>query len=362
MPTNNQHLDRVLDTLLMQAEQEAAQRTRNPTLGREDPYLLSLREAQYQSILNGYARRKDLSREESQGLTYVRSEIRRLNSRLNPTFFSRIRYSRSVNWLANWIRGRAALVDGYNRRLQDEDRRTVQGLNVQRLTEEMKKAGFKISLEGPLKRAIAQDRPAFYLPYAASDDAKTDYVLRFKKLPGTDTYYLDNFDAATKPTPQEVLRGIPIIRQNFSLVDDYPLSAHEAASVIRQMPVARNIEGEEKWLVSAADGERAWVNFDLQKELRHYPISELREPAREQALLTALRSGNTRDVTFTHENGQTRQLHVQVDPSARELFFKDQNGNLVDANRLFRPNPNVEKVLTRSQGEAVVRDLHPRMS
>ena len=361
MPTNKPHPDRVLDALLMQAEQEATQRTRNPTLRRDDPYLLGLRRAQYESILEGYRDRRDLTREEKQGLTYVRTQLRGLNARLHPNLLNRIRYLHPVNWIFNWIRGRAALVDGYDSQLQDEDRRTVQEQNVQRLSEEMKKAGFKVSLEGPLKRAIAQDRPYFNLPYAASDDAKTDYVLHFKKLSGTDAYYLDNFDATTKPTPQEVLRGNPIVRQNFSLIDDYALSAQEASSVIRQLPVARNIDGQEKWLITDALGERRWVEFDLKNSLNQYPIKELREPARMQALLIGLRSGIPREITF-RKNGQTHELHVQVDPWAQGLLFKDHNKNLVDADSIFQANPNVQKVLSMANEQAIVRQLHPKFS
>jgi len=361
MPTNNQQFDRVLDALLMQAEQEATQRTRNPALRRDDPYLLGLRQAQYQSILDGYRHRDDLTREEKRGLIYVRTQLRRLNARLRPNLLNRIRYLRPVNWIFNWVRGRAALVEGYNTHLQEEDRRTVQQQNAQRLSEEMKKAGFKVSLDAPLKRAIAQDRPYFNLPYAASDDAKTDYVLHFRKLPGTDAYYLDNFDASTKPTPQEVLRGNPIIRQNFSLIDGYSLSAQEAASIIRQIPVARNIDGQEKWLITDSVGERRWVDFDLKEALNRFPIRELKEPPRLQALLSALQSGIPRDVTF-RRNNQTHELRVQIDPWAQSLIFKDQNGNIVDADRIFQPNSNVQKVLSMTRGEAVVRDLHPKIS
>ncbi|HLI94159.1 MAG TPA: hypothetical protein VKU83_11130 [Puia sp.] len=361
MPTNNQPFDRVLDSLLMQAEQEAIQRTRNPTLRRDDPYLLGLRQAQYESIIDGYRNRDDLTRDEKRGLTYVRTQLRRINARLHPNLLSRIRYLRPVNWVFNWIRGRAALIEGYNNQLQDQDRRTIQEQNVQRLSEEMKKAGFKVIPEAALKRAIAQDRPYFNIPYAASDDAKTDYVLHFKKLPGTDAYYLDNFDAATKPTPQEVLRGNPIVRQNFSLIDDYSLSAHEAASVIRQIPVARNIDGQDRWLITDPLGERRWVEFDLQAALNKLPIKELRDPARMQALVTALHAGSSREVTF-RKNNQTHELRVQVDSWAEGLLFKDKNGNLVDVDRIFQSNANVQKVLSMAQDEAVVRDLHPRRS
>ncbi len=46
MPTNNLPFDRVLDSLLMQAEQETIPRTRHQTLRRADRYLLGLRQAQ----------------------------------------------------------------------------------------------------------------------------------------------------------------------------------------------------------------------------------------------------------------------------------------------------------------------------
>ena len=191
MPTLNQPSDRILDALLLRAEQEATQRTLNPALHLNDPYLVQLRLDHYRSVFAAYSEQRDLTRAERQGLTYVRHQIRRLDARLHPTLGSRIRYWPPIDRLVNWTRGRTAIVAGYDRRIQEEDKRTTQQQNVQRLSEEMKRAGFTVSLEGPLKRAISHNLPSFSLPYAAAGDGKMDYTLFFRKLPGTDTYYFE---------------------------------------------------------------------------------------------------------------------------------------------------------------------------
>src|SRR5580658_3659448 len=248
MPPVNYQPDRILDALLMQTEQEAIQRTRNPALRRDDPYLLNLRRQQYESILVGYSNRRDLSRDERQSLVYVRAQLRKLNARLHPTGLNRLRYWPPLDWLFNWLRGHAALVDGFTRRLQQEDQKITREQNIQRLSQELKKAGFTISMEGPIKRAIAQGLPYFYLPYAASDDAKTEYNLFFKRLPGTDTYYLEGFDAAAKSTVTEVLQGKTSIRpHHFSRIEEPAFTAPEAAHLVHQIPVAKTTQGQERW-------------------------------------------------------------------------------------------------------------------
>jgi hypothetical protein len=360
MPPSNPPPDRILDGLLMQSGQEATQRTRNPGLRRDEPYLLNLRRRQYQSIVEGYSNRRDLSREERQSLTYVRAQLRKLNTLLRPTRITRLRYWPPVDWLINWFRGRAALTDGFNRRIQEEDRTTTRDQNIQRLTQELKKAGFNISMEGPLKRVIAQDRPWFYLSYAASDDARTEYNLFFSKLPGTDTYYLEGFDAAPKMTVTDSLRATQHAqRQHFSLIDDPPFNAREAANLVHQVPVAKVVDGRECWAIIDGMGNRAWVDFNLEQHLNHYPIKELQEPARKAALLGALRTGFDREVTLTGSDGQPQKLRVQIDPLARDLLFKDCNGSHVDPGRFLHANQNIGKILARSEHQGIVRQMSP---
>ena len=358
MPPVNQQPDRILDALLMQAAQEAIQRTRNPALRRDDPYLLDLRRQQYESMVAGYSNRRDLSREERHSLVYVRAQLRKLDARLHPTGLNRLRYWPPVDWLINWFRGRAALTAGFNRRLEREEQQITREQNVQRLSQELKKAGFTISMEGPLKRAIAQGLPYFYLPYAASDEAKTEYNLFFKKLPGTDTYYLEGFDAAAKSTVTEVLQGKnPIRPHHFSLIEEPAFTAPEAAHLVHQIPVAKITEGQEHWATLDAQGNRNWVNFDLERQLNSYPIKELQDPARRNALLTGLRSGTSREVRLIHGDNLLQKLKIQVDPHAESLLFKDSNGSLVDPRRLLRPNQNIEKIFSRTERPGIVRNM-----
>ena len=345
MPPVDPQSDRILDALLMQAGQEAIQRTRNPGMRSDDPYLLDLRRRQYESILEGYSNRRDLSREERQSLVYVRSRLRR-------------RYWPPIEGLLNWLRGHAALIDGINRRLQQEAQKVTREQNIQCLGQELKKAGFTVSMEGPLKRAIAQDRPYFYLPYAASDDARTEYNLFFKKLPGTDTYYLEGFDAAAKATVAEALRAnSPSRPQHFSGIEDPSFSAKEAASLVHQIPVAKTIDGQERWATLDAQGNRNWIIFNLEQQLNRYPIKDMEDPARRNALLNSLRTGATRETTLIIRDDQPQKLKIQVDPFAESLLFKDSNGQLVDPRRLLHPNPTIEKILSRSQREGIVRNI-----
>lgn len=361
MPTSNQPIDRILDALLLRAEQDATQRTLNPALRSGDPYLVQLRLDHYQSIFAAYTRLRDLTRQERQGLSYVRSQIRRLDAYLRPSLGRRIRYWPPIDRLINWTRGRAAIIAGYDRRIQDEENRTTQQQNVQRLSEEMKKAGFTVSLEGPLKRAIAHNLSSFSLPYAAAGDSRTDYTLFFRKLPGTDVYYFEKFDAAAKPTVAEVLRSkTQLIRHEFSLVDESVFTARQAASLVHGIPVPKAIGDREYWTTIDAQGNRNQVLFNLEKELASFSILEMQDPTRKNALLSALRSGTTREVTFADSSDRGQKVVIQVDSNAQGLLFKDKDGHLLTG--LLQAGTHLEKMMAKKNAQtlAPVRSIYPR--
>lgn len=359
MPSNNLQPDRVMDVVLMQAGQEATQRANNPVLRRDDPHLLGLRRDQYRSALDKYAKAKDLSRDERQGIVYLRAQVQQLDARLRPTRLNRLRYARPVNWLISWFNGRAALMDGYNQRIHIEDRQIIQQRSFVILERELRKAGFTESMEGPLRRAIAQDRTSFYLPYPASDDDKSAYTLFFNKLPDTDIYYVEKFHAETKPTPKEILQGASIIRADFSMIDEPSFTRQETDRLIHQSPVARMIDNKEQWATIGIDGRISWRKFDLARELQRYEIEERKSPVQWEAVKIALRNGLTKEVTLVNKEGEGQKLSVAVGSALQGLLFKDKEKRLVDIKRLFKPNPALEKALTASE-QAVVLDLHPK--
>lgn len=357
MATDNRLPDRILDALLRDAEQQALQRSGNPSLRRNDPYLLDLRKNEYQAILDEYStrsKRKGLTRNERQGLTYVRARLKKVDAQLHPTFLNRLRYSKPVDWLINWLQGRAALVDGYDRRIQLEDKKTIQEQNFQRLDKELKEAGFKVGIEKSLRQAIGQGHASFYLTYDASADAKTAYTFFFKKFPGTDNYYLEKFNASTKRSIMDVLRGIPVVRQDFSSVNEPAFTAQEAAKLVHGVPIAKTTGEGKQWATVDGSGQLNWVNFDLLDVLSRFPIKEMHNLQEMKTLVGGLESGQTREVTLIGDDDEQRTFKVQVDPYAQDLLFK-KDGVLVDADRIIRSNPSIEKMYALTEKERMPR-------
>ena len=101
---NNGRSNRVLDSLLLYAEQEAQFKIFHP-VGGHDLHTAELKLQHYTNIYNTC--RKNANGDERKYLRFVHNEIAKLKARLNPTLFNRVLYSGIVNNLYNYLTGKA---------------------------------------------------------------------------------------------------------------------------------------------------------------------------------------------------------------------------------------------------------------
>ncbi|TDW97113.1 hypothetical protein [Dinghuibacter silviterrae] len=333
MPVNmpdNLSRDRIMNALLDESEQEARVRVRQPTTGAADNQAVQLRRAQYQNILDGYVKKKDLTADESRSLRFVRGQIGEMTAKLYPTTWNKIRYWKPVKFLVNWIRGRASKTNAYSRQIEAVGKQTAQVENVKALQETLHNQGFNVSMEGPLSRWIAHELPAFHLEYYDPDNRKTQYTLFFKKIPGTDTYAFTQYNAEALRSAEQSMRDrTPLVREEVSMLETNPYTAKEAENLVHQQPVSRMQAGQERWAWLDQHGHRQQTTVSLVAKMAQYLFDEQQIPVKWESLLAALRSGNTKEATLIGPDKKTEKVTVQFDPIQQDLVFTNKAGQAI---------------------------------
>ena len=347
---NNGSTNRVLDAILFQAEQEGKYRAGNPAAQRNDPESLRLRRDQYQAIRQAYRRRPGLSRMEKDTLVYVRKKIRALNAQLAPNALNWLRYSRVVQWLVNRVMGRSDLMKTNERQVRAVEGQSINSENVKQLQAMVLAAGFTVNLEGPLKRMVAHQVPSFHLRYNEPQYGQTEFVLHFRKHPGSDAYYFEKFEATQRQSPENAVRGIASAQsQSFSRMDETTWSVREATNLVHGASVGKMQQGREYWTVLDQQGNRYQQTFDLAAHLARYAIKELETPASRDTVLAALRSGNTKEVTLQHPDGQTEKVNVRADVQREGLVFTNKQGETVHPDYRIGVNATTERLMVKAQ-------------
>lgn len=344
-PTNNGYSNRVVDAICFYAEQEAQFMINNPLESRYNLQEVTYKLQYYGSIYNKI--QKTANADEKLSLRYLRHEIAKMNARLNPTFLNRMLYSTIANAIRNFVNGNNLLYARLDNNIKDIQRNLIQEHNLNALSAAMKKAGFKSEIEGALRKMIDHDLPQFHIRYSDVHYPKTDFVLHFQKAPNTDLYYFDKFEAISRPSLDALLNDDPSCRRHtFSLLDKMDFTGGEAANLVNGKCVCKNINGKETWLfLDATTPNRQHaikpISFNLEKTMERLPIKEKENPSQYQALLQALKAGNSKEVTFII-NGSSVKYTIDVAPSRKMIDVLDKNGRLVDLDRL-KKSPGTEQ-------------------
>lgn len=336
--TNNGYSNRVADAIYLYAEQDAQLMISNPMGGRSSLHDIELKLEYYSDIYNKYRRRPNA--DEKLSLRYVRHEIAMMKARLNPTILNQILYSNVADSIGSFINGNRQFYKNHNSTIKDIQRDLIQEHNLQALSTSMKKAGFSFQIEGKLKKMIEQDLPQFHIRDYDIHYPKADFVLHFKKFPGTDVYYFEKFDAVSRPSLDSVLSNDPSCRRHtFSLHDKMRFTANEAANLVNGKSVCKNIDGKETWLLlNATSNYRQQpfetISFNLEKAMERLPIKQKENPSQYQSLLQTLKAGNSKEVIFTI-NGNSVKYIIDAAPSRKMIDVLDKNDRLVDISRLL---------------------------
>ncbi len=328
--------NRVADAIIQYAEQEAQLYISNPLEGRRDLRDIELKLQYYNNVYNRF--RRNATSDEKVSLHFMRHEMGKMRARLNPTMLNQILYSPVGNRIRNFINGNNLLYAKLNKKIKEIRADLVKEHNLQALSSSVKQAGFKIEIEGALKKMIDQDFPASHIRYADVHYPKTDFVLHFQKVPDTDLYYFEKFDAISRPTLESLLSNDPSCRRHtFSLLDQTLFTAGEAANLLNGKCVCKNMEGKESWLMLDATNQNQQqpfkrISFNLEKALDRLPINL--NSSQYQALLQTLKAGNSKEVSININNNPVKYI-IEAAPNRKTIDVLDRNGQLVDINKIL---------------------------
>lgn len=335
---NEPNQNRVAEAIFLYAEEENKLKINNPLESKQNEYNIRLKLDYYQGIAKEY--RKTKNKLEISSLLFVRHEIRKLKAKLKPTLFNRLYYSDISEIFKNWIRGKGDPVSYYQKATITLDKQLTQNHNLQFLSSELKKVGFNSEMEANLKRMINQNLPEFHLRYADVENRNAHYVLHFKKIPQTDLYYFEKFDAIARPSLDSLLTGsVNCPRQSFYVHDALKINAGEADRLVNGKAVYRRINGKDEWLMKdtlAMKDQLKIIEFDLEGALNHLPIKERNEPNKYQAIVASLKNGKTKEATLLI-NDIPVKYHLEAVPDKNTVYVLDQDKRLVNMEGLLTP-------------------------
>lgn len=344
--------NRVKQAFIDFTEDEAKYRVENPAAKRDDPMTLEHYKKNYQAIIQAYRKVKGKTDDEKNTLRYIRHEVRRINAKLKPTLLKRILHNRVVNWAFNTLLGRQANYTQHKEKFELYEKWATLETNSKELQKQLSAKGFTVNLEQALQKRMSHNLPEFTLRYRDAEHNQTDYVLHFKKIPGTDAYYFKSFDTILRPTVESVLKNDPNSpKLSFSTTDEVKFTAQEAAALISNRPVKKELDdGVQKWYardVLSPTGMRQ-LDFDVHSALKGYAIKEMKTPAARTALTNALESGRRREVTLQLPGGAEEKVMVGVSGNVKDLNFYSQSGRYLNVDDLMSASSKAVKVFQKT--------------
>lgn len=355
--------NRLLSLLQYFTELESQHRVNNLAARKTSPQTLQLQQKFLKNVVEANRRTSGLSTDEKKTLQYLRHLLRRNKALQSPTLAKRFLYSRPVNWLFNRLLGRQRNFRLHKGKVTQFEKRTALEVNAANLTQEMVDHGFRVQLDGPIRRMMAAGLKEFAIPYYDIALPDTNYALHFKRLEGTDAYFFEKYDATHRKTRVELLRD-PSTPEPVTvhLSNAVVFSAEEARQLAADRPLQKTIAGENVFIVRDPDnalGVRK-VYFDLERELDPFVIAELAPGRGRELFLSDLAKGKQREATLRLPDGSQEivLVRMELDPLRQqyELAFHSREGRPLDASTLMRYS-NTEPAAELTTEQAVPNRL-----
>ncbi len=227
--------------------------------------------------------------------------------------------------------------------------------NLELLKKNLKYLGFGNSLSAALEAKISQRLEQFKIGVSSEFDAtpkdgsqgkdKVNYELSFLKSPGYNLYFLDQLRVTLNDRIQNTFpfgKGNDVTaKEAYNLLRG--ASIHKKAILNRQMDTTVLAPGEagQGKEGSGEKMESIWIKMDFEKlneqgnysykkfypdhgfnlesELKKYPIKELDSQQEKEALISSIGRGNAAKATL--ENGQS--VFIEADPETKKIRFYD---------------------------------------
>ncbi|GEP97688.1 hypothetical protein [Chitinophaga cymbidii] len=339
--------NRLMDAILLYAEQEVHYRINNPVGSRNDRQASELKKQYYTDLQKHFSRK--LNKPEKATRRFLKNELRKLLVQTNPNLINILLNGRISRWLRNFITGNRRTVNLHQNAIRHLQNQIGQERNLAHLTHAIKQAGFRQDISTVLKKMIAQGLNSFHIRYHDIRHPDTDYVLHFNKIQGTDSYQFERFDVAARPKSTTALHPQPVSWQSFSQAAEIQFSASEAAHLVNGRHICRN--GNEWLMLDRTDTLHPikTQTFNLENALKKLPMKEMNKTEYSN-LVKTLKAGGSKEVTL-NINGTEEKYRIQPAPGLQAIHVFDINNNRqVDMKKITsKQYEKVAKIVERSR-------------
>ena len=211
--------------------------------------------------------------------------------------------------------------------------------NLQYLTDNIKYMGFGENLKAELEKNLSEGKPEFQLHYQAEVNKKPfEATLNFRKSDSTDMYFFNNYHASLEKSNGEKME------QTFYLNKGKGITSKEAFNLLDGRAVHKDLvtkEGQpyKAWMQLDPSNKDKNNNFevkqfhenygfDLKAAVEKFPITDLKDPEKEKALMQSLQKGNVQSVTI-EKDGSSHKMFIEADPQYKKVNLYDSNMKLV---------------------------------
>ncbi len=211
--------------------------------------------------------------------------------------------------------------------------------NLQYLSDNLKYMGFGENLKPELEKKLNEGKGEFQLHYNANINKKPFAVtMNFRKSETTDMYFFNNYHASLEKGKDEKAE------QTFYLNKGKGVTGKEAFNLLDGRSVHKDLltkEGQPYKAWMQLDFENKDKNnnfevkqfhekygFDLKAAVEKFPITDMKEPDKEKALMQSLQKGNVQSVTI-EKDGSSHKMFIEADPQFKKVNLYDSNMKLV---------------------------------
>ena len=211
--------------------------------------------------------------------------------------------------------------------------------NFQYLSDNLKYMGFGENLKTDLEKNLNEGKADFQLHYQAEINKKPfEVTMNFRKSETTDMYFFNNYHASLEKGKDEKAE------QTFYLNKGKGITGKEAFNLLDGRSVHKDLvtkEGQPYKAWMQLDFENKGKNnnfevkqfhekygFDLKAAVEKFPITDLKEPDKEKALMQSLQKGNVQSVTI-EKDGNSHKMFIEADPQFKKVNLYDSNMKLV---------------------------------
>lgn len=354
MATTNTYFEednnRVSDALKYYAEQEATRYIANPIAGKTDKDAMQAKLNYYTGVLNEI--KPTATGDEKLSLKYVNNQINTLKASLYPTRLDKIIYSPTGNAIRNFVSGVDLFFNKQEKILNNLKTEIIQNHNVTSLQSAFTRKGFTINLQNQLDRMVKLNLPSFDILYLDTNHNHTLYQLHCEKIPGTNLYFFEKFDASPNPTLDELRKGVinANTKHTFSASEEKSFTAEQAAKLVHGQNVAK--EGTIHFMSKDTHQQKPTIEsmqFNAEAELKKIHFPDL--PEKEMSKMKeALKKGDSFPVSLPIPGkGDTDCIVMPALTNTKnKIIVVDTQGNFINMHQFKKENIQTMKEITKT--------------